>query len=246
MVRIAILEDNAQCRKSLQSYLKKYAEENQAQFDLTCYDNGMDFVCREDEKQFDLIFMDISMPYMNGMEVARKMRADGDDTFLIFITSLAQYAIQGYEVDALDFMVKPVGYFNFSLKLRKALQKLAVKQVRPKIPIQTRDGVQMIELNQISYIEVQQHNLILYTDLGELTIRGTLKEMEGQLSGYGFARCSNSYLVNLNRVTFIANGQAKIQDGSEDGVWLTISRRCKSAFESSLVTYLGKGGSALC
>lgn len=247
MVRIAIVEDDNHCAQDILKYLERYQQENQIQIETTRFENGLVFI-DYDGPCFDIVFMDIRMPIMNGMEAARKLRMAGNDCPLIFLTSMAQYALEGYQVDAMDFMVKPVGYFNFSLKLRKALQRLDARQMNvAKLKIQTKDGFCLVNIASLCFVEVQQHDLILCSTGESLTIRSSLKSMEERLSPYGFARCSNSYLVNLNHVTGISKGEVLLKHNAAGIQSLKMSRRCKAGFETALTSYLrGDNGNEYC
>ena len=127
MLTIAIVEDDLEYQKQLQKYIEEYGKEHELQYKITVFQNGLNFL--EDYKGgCDLIFMDIAMPHMDGMETAAKLRKRGDETCLIFITSMAQYALKGYEVNAFDFLVKPLVYELFCIKFEKALSHIDKKE----------------------------------------------------------------------------------------------------------------------
>ena len=112
-MRIAIVEDEQACADTLQKYLQQYGQEFSQELDVTQYENGAVFLW-EFRSQFDIILLDISMPVMDEMETARQIRKIDSDVVLLFVTSLSQYAIRGYEVNAMDYILKPVSYFAFS------------------------------------------------------------------------------------------------------------------------------------
>ena len=115
MFKVAIVEDSIKDFTLLKSYLEQYEKENNIEFNIQCFENGIRFLDKF-SANYDIIFMDIDMPYMNGLEVSKKIREIDKTVVLIFVTNLSQYAVNGYEVEALDYIVKPISYFNFSIK----------------------------------------------------------------------------------------------------------------------------------
>ena len=103
MIEIAIIEDTDIHARTLQAYLQRFADENQAAFYTTVFHNAVAFLENYSAK-YDVVFMDIAMPYLNGMDAAHALRKLDKDVLLIFITSLAQYAVQGYDVDAFAYL----------------------------------------------------------------------------------------------------------------------------------------------
>ena len=184
----------------------------------------------------DIVFMDIDMPGRNGIEASWALRERNQSIVLLFVTNLAQYAIAGYEVDALDYILKPINYFSFKLKIQKALE--TVRRVQGTLlTIASDHGQQLVRDSEILYIEVQGRNLIYHTLHGDLTATGTLKQIEAQLKPSGFYRCNYCYLVNLRHVGFL--------DGSEVTVGqykLQISRNRRKEFLQQLTQFYGRGG----
>ena len=111
-MKIAVVDDNPKDGGRIKQYIERYALEQDQRFQVFLYASGLDFL-DDMERNFDVVFMDIEMPHLDGIETARKMRERDDTTILIFITNLAQYAIHGYEVNAIEFMVKSVGYYIY-------------------------------------------------------------------------------------------------------------------------------------
>lgn len=195
MLRIAIIEDNQQEAEQLCRFIERYQKEALEECVVKRYSLALDFIA-EYEPKFDLILMDIDMPYLNGMDAAKKLRAVDEVVSLIFVTNIAQFAVHGYEVGAVGFMLKPISYFDLSVKLNKVLR--IVKRngiVNKSVIVNTQKGKTVITINSLFYVDVQGHNLFYHTDCGVYEVRGTLKGAEKELISHGFARCSNYCVV---------------------------------------------------
>lgn len=232
MYRVAIVEDDKNFRDQLQEYLKDYGEENQIVFQISEFANGIQ-VLEEYKKEYDLILLDIEMPIMNGMDAAEKIREIDEDVVLMFITNMAQYAIRGYSVGALDFIMKPITYYTFAMKMTRAL-----KRVKPKeeslLMLNTSDGLKSLSAKQIYYVEVQNRMLHYHTDEGEIIVRGTLQGAEESLQQYSFAKCNHWYIVNLAHVKEVAKNVAVVGPYEVE-----ISRRNKASFLKALTEFMG-------
>ena len=123
MISIAIVGDEEMYAKQLQQFLHQYEEENKEMFDITVYSDG-DQIVNKYKSQYDIILMDVEMKFMDGMSAAEEIRKIDTEVVIIFITNMAQYAIRGYAVDALDYVLKPVSYFAFSQRLNRAISRM--------------------------------------------------------------------------------------------------------------------------
>lgn len=123
IINIAVVEDEQQQILNYQNYLDRFQKERKIMVKTHYFNDGLLFLEQYHQNEFDIVLMDIAMPQMNGLETAKRLRTVDKNVCLIFITTLAQYAIKGYEVDALDFLIKPVGFDLFSIKLEKAIKR---------------------------------------------------------------------------------------------------------------------------
>lgn len=123
-VNVAIVEDESEYARELQDYLRRYGREVGERFDITVYPDGEDIVDDYRSGMYDIILMDIEMKSMDGMTAAEHIRDVDGDVVIMFITNMAQYAIRGYRVDALDYVLKPISYFSFTQRLGKAMERM--------------------------------------------------------------------------------------------------------------------------
>lgn len=214
MIRVGIVEDDTRDTEILYSFIEKFGEENGKRIRIQTYSDGYDIAERY-SADYDIIFLDIEMNLMDGLEAAEKIRTMDQRVVLIFTTSNPQYAIRGYRVHALDYLLKPLNYENVTYVLRKAVAIVEKDTSVVWISISTRTGVNKINASDILYIESRNHTLIFHTDTGtwETTVY-SLTEMEDKLSGIGFFRASRWQLINLNKVRGIRNGTVVIGSDS--------------------------------
>lgn len=234
MIRIAVVEDEKSYQDKLKEYIGRFETECGQPFQITFFRDGLDIV--DDYRPiWDIILMDIKMKHMDGMETAGKIRRYDPAVLIIFITTMAQYAIKGYEVDALDFVLKPITYSQFSQKMQKALAML--KKGEDKfLLLPQEDRKERVSTNEILFIEVRNHYLHVVTGGTTYVMRYSMQEIEKELQDYHFVRCNNSYLVNLKNVTGVQKDSVLV--GTHE---LPISRPKKKLFLKALSDYLGAG-----
>lgn len=233
MIRIAIVEDEDAYIEQLAGYLKEYQKTADEDFDITVYRDG-DAVVSKYKAQFDIILMDIQMRFVDGMTAAEEIRRLDSEVVIIFITNMTQYAIRGYEVDALDYILKPVSYFAFSQKLSRAIARIKKRESK-YITISIKGGILRLNISDIYYIESAGHDLIYHTSGGSHTASGTMKSAEEEFSGMSFSRGNKCYLINLEHVEGIQDKCAVVR-----GEHLQLSRPRMNAFMQDLTKYWGE------
>lgn len=231
MIRVAIVEDERACAEMLQEYLCRYEKESGENIQIRVFEDGEDIAIGY-RAEYDIILMDIEMKFMDGMSAAEAIRQADEEVTIIFITNMAQYAIRGYAVNALDYVLKPVSYFAFSQRFERAVRKMRKKQ-KHYVVIKVKGGSKKIGTEDIYYIESQGHNLYFHTNEGVEETAGTMKDMEEKLEPLHFCRCNKGYLVNLNHVDGIKEGMVKV-----GGDMLVISRPRKKVFQETLASYM--------
>lgn len=236
MIEAAIVEDETREAENLAAMMQRYSAESggTVQFKTTRFAGSIPFL-EGYTQRFDIVFMDIELPDLDGMKAARRLRETDQNVMIVFVTNMAQYAIKGYEVRAFDFVVKPVAYKDFAMKMTSALECIGRKRGK-EIWVSNKDGKRGIRTSDIKYIEVVQHMLIYHTVHGDIRASGALSLVENELSGEPFAYCNRCYYVNLRYVTAVH--QYDVYLGGEK---LQISRMKRAPFMSALNNFLAGG-----
>ncbi len=220
MIRIAIVEDDAYDMARLKECLLQYAQESRQRFEVLEFSDGED-IATDYTADYDIILMDIEMRFMDGMKAAAAIREADQDVVIIFITNMPQYAIQGYKVNALDYMLKPISYFSFSESMSKAIKRVKNTE-KQYVVISTKGGKMRLDVSRICYVEVLDHTLIYHTTEGKFIAKGTLRDAENQLDRCHFFSCNRCYLVNLH---YVDNYQGNIVYVDGDAIQVSRSRR---------------------
>lgn len=232
-MKIAVVEDQQETRDCLCRFIRQYAQEQGVQAEVVPFEDGA-VIAKGYKPGFDILFMDVEMPGLDGFATAEKIREVDPDVVLIFVTNMAQYAIRGYEVDALDYVLKPVNYYQFSTKLSRAVQRVQRRKGGQVVLQLAGGGMQLLDTGEIFYLETRSRMLYYHTAKGEFAVRASLQSAEAQLQQYHFVRCNQCYLVNLSYVRGIENDFALVQNDR-----LEISRRQRNAFLTAVASYVG-------
>ena len=235
-MRIAIVEDEQTFADELAEYITRFSQEYQAAVQCQHFKSSVTFLSSY-QPVWDLLLLDIEMPNMDGMTLAHKIREIDQNVLLIFITKVAKYAMAGYEVAALDYVLKPVNYYVFSMKLRRVLGLLETKQ-KNHIVIQGNGFIRKVPVETIQYIDVFSHTISYHTHLETISSTGSksIRELEKELSPNGFCKCNQCYLVNLQHVHSIEKDTVVLTGGEH----LKISRNRKKPFMQALLDFLGR------
>lgn len=238
MINLAIVEDEENIASQIKQYIARYMEENDMPYSLSTFSSAESFLF-SDVNAFDIILMDIQLPKMDGVTAVRKLRETNDYVTVVFVTSLAQYAITGYEVGALDFMVKPLSYYNFALKFRRAVNTVN-RKLDDTIVVHSKTQTNVFRISDIYYVEIVAHTVTYHTKNGVYTTTGTMKKVCEGLIHYPFSLCNQCYLVNLRYVTQVDGTTVTVADKK-----LAMSRPRRKEFMHDLNEYLAgnaKGG----
>lgn len=227
-VLIAIIEDQEPDLALLHRYLDQYLNSAGIPCTITRFSSGEAFL--ECHTVFQLVFLDIELPGISGIETARQLRTRNNGEVIILVTNMVQYAIHGYSVSAADYIVKPVLYEQLAVKMPEYISR--IRRRHTHILIHIKNDVFNINIQDIRYIEVFRHEVIVHLNGRNLKCYRTLKEFEKELEGFGFAKCSQSCLINLNFVQCVEGNNILV-----DGKTVAISRRERKAFLDAFTRY---------
>ncbi len=231
MIKVAVVDDEKkECDKML-NYFEQFQMEISEEIQTVCYTSGEKLLSIYDYS-FDVICLDIELGGKDGICIAKEIREKDKNVTIIFITNIAQMAIKGYEVQALDFVLKPLTYFSFAMKMHNVYNIVKNKKEK-NLVISTIDGIYKISTNDLMYAEIRGHSLFFHTINGVVTQKASLSDLERKLEGLSFQRCNNCYLINLKYVS-----QVKKDDVLVGSQWLKISRPRKKLFLQALANYM--------
>lgn len=230
MIRIALVEDNMNEAETLSAYIHTYMENRE--YVLDHYSDGDEIT--DENRTYDLIFMDIEMKRMDGMKAARTIREHDEKVMIIFITKMAGLAIEGYSVDASDFIVKPVSYTGFQTRMDRAMRKLNL-QSDSFLDVHNGSETMYVRIGDILYVEtVGRKNRIHLNNGTGITTSDPLYRLEEKLSGHGFYRPHSAYLVCMYRITGVSSTELFIHD-----LHLPISKHRRKDFMCALTACKG-------
>jgi DNA-binding LytR/AlgR family response regulator len=211
MYHIAICDDEKKFTLDLQGLLARYSAETGQVIKVSSFMDGAELI-EEYPLDADLIFLDIRMEKMSGLQAAEKIREKDANVSIVFLTSLAQYALEGYKYSAASYIIKPIHYS----RLKSELDKLLVQNTHKGatyIIAENDAGRYKISLSSLSHIETFNRNLMLHTDKENIISYRTMRDVERELESHSFVRCHAGYLVNLFYVKQIEKLEIELING---------------------------------
>lgn len=231
-LQIAICDDDTDELKNLSTLVTQWGHARGQALKLFTFPSAEAFLFEyENSRTFDLLLLDIEMKKLSGTDLAKRLRADGNHAEIIFITSHFEFAGEGYEVDALHYLTKPVAKDKLDAALSKAADRLIAEP--PFVIISSEGSTVKLYQADILYVEAFLHYLVLSTKRGEYRIKESLSSFEERLS-CGFFRIHRSYLVSLKYITKITRTNIYIEGGQK----LPLARGKYDALNRAFIEYM--------
>lgn len=234
MITIAICDDSESVVHQLNSSIQRYAEETEQEITIHKFYSGVELLDKYSEN-YDILFLDIKMPGIDGLLTAEKIRERDKEVSIIFLTSLVQHAIRGYEVNAASYIIKPISY----KRLRLEIDRWCHKQTREKEPfiiVKNAEGSYKVLLKELVYIETANRKALFHTKTRKIMSYKRLKDLEEELKGFGFSRCHSSFIVNLSYIESIEKMDTILLTGNV----IPLSQSKRKAFMQSLARFWGE------
>lgn len=234
MLQVAMCDDNQMVHEKLTQYFHEFSISSGIEIKLYEYMSGEELL-NSNYHIFDLVILDIQMDGMNGLEVARKIRETESDMTIIFFTNYIQYALEGYEVQAYRFLLKPLSYEQFSSVVGVALIEYANRK-QNKLIVNNRDKNTYVLIDDILYVETDRRHIVIHTINGENESTMSMKEIENKLKNYLFFRCHTSYLVSLRKIKSIGLQDIELQDGTK----IPLSKHRRKDLKEEIAIFWGE------
>ena len=230
MLNIAICDDEQRSWKRGQTFLEKWASDNRMSVNIDTYTHADDLFVAATTKRFHIIFLDIFMPNITGLDIARKMRSHNNDAQIIFVSSSPDFALESYEVRATNYLLKPVEYEKFCTVMNDAVGKILPRA--HVLLVKSEQGYQRIALHDIEFIEARNKRVVFALSSGhEVLATEPLHFYEKILLGEaGFFKCHRSYVVSLDHVEHFTNTRIFTQSGREVNIARGLGKPFKAAY----------------
>ena len=234
MIKFAICDDEPAMARELAGYLARYLEEHEVTaYSVSSFSSGRALL--EAADGFDVIFLDIQMEQPDGMETARLLRGQGDHSLLVFVTVLMELVFDAFQVEAYDYLTKPLDAARFARTMDRVLQTLE-QRTAASIVIQQGSGCEVVPLSDVVYCEVLGRKVYLHKADGTVTgYYDRLEQLERRVDGR-FFRCHRSYLVNLDYVRGCQDGQVLLSQGER----IPVSRLRERDLTGALLLHMKK------
>ena len=235
MLRLAICDDEPYYLEKIKALLEKYLDARRIPYEISLFPSGKAFLEEgENRVKYDVVFLDINMEEVDGIQTAMEIRAFHSDTYIVLVTAFISYALEGYKVNAVRYILKDALETGVAECMEAILEKMRLARVR----FSFLEGEKNLYTDNLLYVESRRHKtLFSYMEAGPVTYQlyDKLDAVEERLQGYGFLRIHKSYLVNMRHIRRISNYRAFLDTGEE----LPIPRLRYQSVREAFVAYKG-------
>ena len=235
MIHLAVCDDDPAARLLLSNYIDRFFQERGEPFRLALFESSEDFLAHY-PSDLDILLLDIRMFELSGLELAKRIRQFDEQLCIIFISNMPQYALEGYEVQAFNFLVKPFGYEIFRRGMTPAIKQAAARR-SDALTLRCDTGMIRLPVRSILYAETLNHKLLLHCADGQSVVcYSSMNQLERQLSGKNFFRCHVSFLINLAAIERLDAAEVFLCGGTR----VPISRHRKKELMHAIAQYAGE------
>lgn len=241
MLRIAICDDMLEYIEEIKQLLVQWSRKT-TPLNIEVFNDGDSLLKSHKATPFDIIFLDVVMPLLNGIETAKEIRQNDKSTHIVFISSERSFAVDSYSVKADNYLLKPICTEDFYNCIQEIYEKLQTDS--RSIPILTSSATYRVKINDIAYLEAQnKYVFVCLADGRALQSNQALYTYEEQLAlSDVFFKCHRSYIVNIQHIDTYTTKFIQLRSG----IQIPISRGCQKQFENAYFDFLfGKVGERL-
>ncbi|QNM05142.1 LytR/AlgR family response regulator transcription factor [Qiania dongpingensis] len=232
---LAVLcDDRAADRELLADFCARYGKENRLPITTLAFENAGALLQSREARGADVLFLDIYMEGALGVDAARILRSKGFRGAIVFTTTSREHYADGFEVEAIHYLLKPVAWDTFCEAMRRVHDRSAA-QAR-SVRVTAGHAEVDVDVSGLCYIEVYGHKTILHTGKGEVTVNQSLAALEEALGGDPFLRCYRCFIVNMDFVERVTDDAFLMKDGRE----IPLSRDGRAAIKNRYLSYVFK------
>lgn len=211
-MKICICDDDSFFKREIRNRLSSFQPEGRC-FDVSDFSSAEELLSYyKNGGCFDIVFIDIELKGMNGIEAAEKIRETAPETIIIFVSGQSEYIFEAFRIEALHFLIKPVSDAEFSEVFLRAVKKY--KALNASIILKWERTRNKILINKISYVEGYRRHLTVHTANGSFEAVGKISEIQEILSPHGFVKVHQGFIVNMNYIKCFGLNEIELTDGS--------------------------------
>ena len=233
-MKIAICDDESSIREILKSKIEKYYFSCSIDFSIDCYVSGVELL-KQQFDEIDVLFLDVDMPGLNGMETAGEIRKTNKSMLIIFLTAYSEFVFESFKVDTFRYLVKPLKDAELAEVLQAVQDRLYADDGKYLV-FQFQNESYNVKYSDILYIEGMRDKIWLHCKDGTYRWRGALKKLIELLSGHGFFQVHRSFIINMDKIQKYSSQTVQMENGEE----VPISRYKLDAFKEEYIKYWSK------